>query len=277
MPVQKLTIEGRPFWFTAEPVSREDPMTGELTPTDQYYCTFSTTAPGALIQGEILKNAQGRARLFPGVAEAWAAGEREVKVRLSMPPEAYAVGIPGGNTQQEFDIYVDLLRHSGVTSTDARVADSYGRHWLHVWEQREDAERFARRLRQRTKNRDWEVYDLSPPYSAPAGGGQQQGPLEILVGSQSDGKTYSLHPNSLKRLRSRFPEVHPRPSVFIGSNQYADIEASVESPYEQVAIILTGLSSRQLHELGGYRIVDPLSDLILYRSESVRGQGQTCA
>jgi hypothetical protein len=39
--------------------------------------------------------------------------------------------------------------------------------------------------------------------------------------------------------------------------------------YDQVAIILTGLSSRLLNELGDFRGIDPLTDLALYQSEAV--------
>jgi hypothetical protein len=59
MVVKKETIDGRQFWFTVEHVYREDPDTGEFTPTGQYYCAFSTREPGPLIQGEVLKDDRG--------------------------------------------------------------------------------------------------------------------------------------------------------------------------------------------------------------------------
>jgi hypothetical protein len=37
--------------------------------------------------------------------------------------------------------------------------------------------------------------------------------------------------------------------------------------YDQVAAILTGLSSTQLSELG-YRVVDPLTDLVLFKANA---------
>jgi hypothetical protein len=49
------------------------------------------------------------------------------------------------------------------------------------------------------------------------------------------------------------------------------MKASGASVYDQVAIILTGLSIGQLNELGGYRVVDPLTDLALYQSDTVAG------
>ena len=55
----------------------------------------------------------------------------------------------------------------------------------------------------------------------------RSGPVEILVGRQSDGSSYSLHPNSLKLIRQRFPQIHPRPTVFIGSDTKVDMEANL--------------------------------------------------
>jgi hypothetical protein len=270
MDVKKLTIEGREYWFTVEHVNEEDPDTGEFTPTGQYYCAFSTREPGSMIQGEVLKDDRGRARLFPTPDEALKAGIREVEARLHLPPKAYAVGLPYGNRQRELEAYVKLLEQAGINIDDRnRVEDSFGRKWLHVWNERSEAERFAIRLREVTGNKDWEVYDLSPPRPPTGEQSRRPGPVKILVGRQSDGSTYSLHPNSLKLIRERFPQVRPHPTVFIGSDTQADYEASLGSIYNQVAIILTGLSPRMLNELGGYRVGDPLTDLVLYQSDMV--------
>jgi hypothetical protein len=272
MRVEKRTIGGREFWFTIEHVYKEDPDTGDFTPTGRYYCAFSTSEPGPMIRGEVLKDDRGRARLFPTPEEALAAGIHEVESRLLLPPRAYSVGLPHGPKPEETNAYVRLLRQQGITVDDStRTGNTFGRKWLHVWTDRSEAEHFASRLRQVTGNRDWEVYDLSPPRSLAGGNDGRSGPVEILVGRQADGTTYGLHPNSLKLIRRRFPQVHPRSTVFIGGDARRDMEAGGASVYDQVAIILTGLSIRQLDELGGYRVVDPLSDLALYQSETVAG------
>lgn len=161
MSVSKQAIDGREFWFTAEQVFREVPVTGEYQPSDRYYCAFSVREPGPLIQGEVLKDSRGRARLFDSPEEAIAAGVQEVQARLA--PKAYAVGLPYGNKDAEFVTYVRLLKEQGVDPDKPRMEDSYGRKWLHGWDRREDAERFAVRLRRETHNPDWEVYELGPP------------------------------------------------------------------------------------------------------------------
>ena len=231
---------------------------------------FSTTKPGPLIRGEVLKDDRGRAKLFPTAKEALDAAIQEVKSRLSLPPTAYVVGLPYGTRQKELDAYVQLLKQQGITIDESkRVAESFGRKWPHVWNDRKVAEQFASRLRHVTGNRDWEVYDLSPRSTLAGGSNGQFGPVQILVGRQGDGTSYSLHPNSLKLIRQRFPQVHPRPTVFIGSNPHADIEASVGPIYNQVVRCLTGLRLSQLKEIGGFRVVDPLTNLVLYQSDSV--------
>ena len=72
-----------------------------------------------MIQGEVLKDDRGRAKLFPTAEKALAAGIEEVKSRLQIPPKAYAVGLPYGSKQKEFDAYVKLLQQQGITTMKA--------------------------------------------------------------------------------------------------------------------------------------------------------------
>jgi len=88
-----------------------------------------------------------------------------------------------------------------------------------------------------------------------------------LVGRQSDGITYGLHPNTLKRIHQQFPQVRQTPSVFIGSDTQTNYETSVGPIYDQVAILLTGLPRDKVRELGGYRVVAPITDLVLHEAD----------
>jgi hypothetical protein len=267
MCVEKRNLNGRDFWFTAEQVFEETP-TGGYQPTGGYYCAFSVSEPGPLIQGEVLKDSEGRARLFASPDQAIAAGIREAQARLGLAPKAYAVGLPYGNKDAEFQVYVRLLGERGVDPGKHRVEDSYGRKWIHVWDNRDDAEQFAVVLRKETRNPDWEVYELSPP--RPLGGDVDgQGPIDILVGRQSDGYTYGLHPNSFKLIRKCFPSVHPQPSIFMGRDAQTAYEVTNGARYDQIAVLLTGLSPAKLGELGGYRVVDPVTGLVLHESDTV--------
>jgi hypothetical protein len=261
MTATKRTVEGRDYWFLVEPACSENPDTGALTPIDRFSCSFSDRKPGPTVHGEFLKDENGLAKLFPTPETALEAGVREVQARLHLPGRAFAVGLPRGMTQAEDNAYVDLLRQQGLVPGKPKIEDSFGRHWHQVWESREEAEQFAAQVRQATNSQDWEVYDLSPPRHSADGNGRG-GPVEILVGRRSDGRTYGLHPNSLALIRQRVPEAHARSAVFIGGN-------GQRGPlYDQVGNLLTGLTPSQVKELGGYRIVDPLTDLVLYSSIS---------
>lgn len=217
MLTEKRQVEGRDFWFSIERPFQPDPKTGDLQEAPGYYVAFSAREPSAILQGEIVKDDRNRARLFPSSAAALEAGIKEVKARVKIPATVFAVGLPGGTNQPEFELYTRLLRQEGIDpEAETRVEDSFGRKWLHVWGTREAAERFAARLRRETRNANWEVYVLNPlrPPDGEAVG--SPGPIVILVGRQSDGNTYSLHPTSFKVLRHASPRstlIRPYSSV----------------------------------------------------------------
>lgn len=269
MPTEKRQIEGRDFWFSIERPYQTDPETGDLQEATEYYVAFSVREPSAIIQGEIVKDDRGRARLFPSAAAALEAGITEVQARINIPTKVFGVNLIGGTKQSEFEIFARLLREEGIDpETGSRVEDSFGRKWLHVWDTRDAAERFAARLRKETRNSNWEIYELSP--LRPPGGASDTStdPIAILVGRQSDGNTYGLHPTSFKRLRQSFPQIPVQSSVFIGRGTQEGYGATKGSIYDQVATILTGQSPRQLTDaFGGYRVVDPLSNLTLWESQ----------
>jgi hypothetical protein len=171
---------------------------------------------------------------------------------------AFTVGIPGGTRDDEYEAYVRLLEKSGVNvaETSRVVEPATGMRWLYAWGTRAEADRFALRLREETGKSDWQVYDL--PHAAPSAG--PLGPVVILIGRQSDGLSYMLSPSSKKLIRKKFPGSNIAPGgVFISTATPSDNE-TVQGPiWDQVAIILTGLSLDQLEQLDGYQIYDPLT------------------
>lgn len=269
MPTEKHQVEGRDFWFSIERPYQPDPETGDLKEAPGFYVAFSVREPSAILKGEIVKDDRGRARLFPSPPAALEAGIKEVKARLKIPATVFAVGLPGGTKQQEFEVYARLLREEGIDlDAKPRVEDSFGRKWLHVWDTRQAAERFAARVRRETRNSNWEVYELTPLRAPADNGADCPGPIAILVGRQSDGNTYGLHPNSFRLLRQRFPHTPLRSTVFIGRKTGENDEDPWGSIYDHVATLLTGLSPEKLLDaFGGYRVVDPVSDLTLWEAK----------
>ena len=192
MTVEKRQVAGRDFWFTTERPYTPDPETGDLVEAGGYYVAFSVREPSAFIAGEIVKDDRGRAKLFPTAKEALEGGINEVKARLGAPAKTFAVGLPGGTRDVEFQAYGRLLKDRGIDLDKPRVEDSFGRKWLYVWDNRGDAEKFAAQLRKETRNPNWEVYELVPPTPATQAAAEDSGPIVILVGRQSDGNSYEL-------------------------------------------------------------------------------------
>src|SRR5258707_11685968 len=108
----------------------------------------------------------------------------------------FIVNLPGGIRDFEFSAYVRVLEKDGVDiANERRVFDPQtANHWLYGWTSREDAERFAIRVREESETPDWQVCEL--PGVEPTQG--PLGPIEIMVGEQSDGCAYGLNRTSEK-------------------------------------------------------------------------------
>jgi hypothetical protein len=176
----------------------------------------------------------------------------------------FTVGLPGGTRDYEYEAYIRLLEKEGVdVANTQRVADpATGKRWLYAWDAREAAERFAVRLKEDTGIPDWNVYEL--PGVEPATG--PLGPIVILVGRQSDGYSYSLTPSSKKLIKRLFPQANIAPNLFISTTTQSDFESTHGAIWDQVAIILTGLSEQQARQLGGFQVYDPAKKQILRES-----------
>jgi hypothetical protein len=167
--------------------------------------------------------------------------------------------------------YARLLRQKGVDLARLnRVPEpGTGRRWLYVWSGEADARAFADELKQRTRDNAWEVV----PVDAPASEGPL-GPVEIQVGRQSDGWTFTLHPFSRQMLQDISPNARRVPRVFIATDTQQDFQTTMGTLTDladQVAIILTGVSIDQLREkFGGYRVYDPAAKKELVPSEPVQ-------
>ena len=115
----------------------------------------------------------------------------------------YTVNIPGGTNDHDFEAYKRLLEEAGVDLSAApRIHDpGTSQRWLYVWHDRAFAERFARELQTRTRNKRWEVNELESSL-------EQVGPLaplDIVASISPDGEFFRLTPTSQNRIMTRFP------------------------------------------------------------------------
>lgn len=166
----------------------------------------------------------------------------------------YAVYLPEGMPNYDFEAYLRLLEQAGIDVARApRVRDPVSdAQWLYAWSDAQQAAAFALRLREETEHDGWQVLEF-------ADADQTFGPLgrvEIIINRQGDGCTYSLTPSSWKLISKSFPGSKLTPSVFIATPTPFDLERDHGPIWEQVAKILTGLNAEQIAQVGGYRVIE---------------------
>jgi len=183
----------------------------------------------------------------------------------------FTVTRQGGTKDVEFEAYARLLRQKGIDlSKLQRVPEpKTGRRWLYVWNAEADAQAFADELNKRTRDNAWEVVAVDAPASQ-----GPLGPLEIRVGRQNNGWTFTLHPLSRQMLQEIFPEARRAPSVFIATDARQDYLApmgALANIAEQVVVILAGVSIDEIRDkFGGFRVYDPAAGKELMASEHVQ-------
>jgi hypothetical protein len=186
----------------------------------------------------------------------------------------YTVVLPGGTSNDDFDAYIRIMRQQGVDRghTLRTLEPETGARWLPVWKEEAAAERFAEALRKHSRNKAWRVEMVAPDQVSEG----PLGPLDIVVGCQSDGFVYELDSNSQELVERVFPKARFIPAVMIGTEKKEAFETSQPDVIDRVALILTGLTPEQLQYLGGYRVYAPVGKRILWTAmkRPVNGQGE---
>ncbi len=179
----------------------------------------------------------------------------------------YTVAKRGGTKNGEFEAYARLLRQQGkdlgklprVPEPNANAR----RSWLHVWNDSEDAQAFAKELRKRTGDDAWEVVPVTvQPSEGPLG------PILIQQARRGDGISFSLHILSHWLIRSAFPHAVGVSRVGFEPETWRDfyrVHGGLRTVVRQVAPSLTGLTLEQLETLGYAVIDDEDFETILYQ------------
>ncbi|MBY0522617.1 MAG: hypothetical protein K2R98_04440 [Gemmataceae bacterium] len=153
-----------------------------------------------------------------------------------------------------------------MTKTSRTPEPATANRWLYVWAKREDAERFAKELRKRTKVKSWRVDELAEDLVSEG----PLGPVDIYINCHRSGCTFGLPPNSRKLIQRKFPDARLTPRVSVGHDAADQTEGHMDgSVWDHVALILTGLTREQLEELGGYRVYEPMRDRVLRKPPSL--------
>jgi hypothetical protein len=164
--------------------------------------------------------------------------------------------------RHEFDAYLRLLEQRGIdwTNTPRVPAPGATNQWLRVWDDRPQAEEFCAALQKETRDENWLVRKLSPDVQTSTG---SLIPVIIFRRLHSLGAEFTLDPFSRTLVKRRFPFYPPATSLNLESSMMHEMEQQHSPLFEHVALVLTNRSAKQLSELGGYRIVDPVTDAVI--------------
>jgi hypothetical protein len=170
----------------------------------------------------------------------------------------FTVTKPGGTKDYEFEAYTSLLEEIGVDVADVPRIPEPGTHrrWLYAWQRKEEAEGFARELKLRTRDGSWHVCQFKVEQ-------EDRGPVAPLdiyqanVGGDQE-FMYYLSPASRERIIRAHPHTSLSGSVTISRENLDGIKQQHGDVWwDQLPILLTGLTIDQIVSLGGYRIVLP--------------------
>jgi hypothetical protein len=172
--------------------------------------------------------------------------------------EVFTVMKPVGTKDYEFEAYTRLLEDIGVDVANVPRVPEPGasRRWLYTWRRKEEAEAFARELTLRTRDHSWRVhqFEIAEEARGPVA------PLDVYqVGAaEGQGFMYYLAPASRERVIRAYPHTKLYPSVTISMKDLEGIKQQHgDIWWEQVRILLTGLTKDQVLALGGYRVILP--------------------
>jgi hypothetical protein len=178
--------------------------------------------------------------------------------------KVYTVRKHRPNTDREHQAYVDLLQDIGIDIADVPRTLEPGttNRWLYVWQSKSLAERFARELGARLRDASWFVQELDLPADKPPSERGPIAPLTIFSIPTSEGTEFRLEPTSQERILMHFPNARPAGTVTFPAKVRTDYERQHGSVWDQVIIVLTGISGEAVTRLGGIRIVTPEGKLL---------------
>lgn len=88
----------------------------------------------------------------------------------------------------------------------------------------------------------------------------EEGPLVIYATREFDGFTYALHPDSVARLQSSSSRRALPQRLSVAFDVRAPLDREQGDMLEQIARLLTGLSTTDLQRMGGVEFWDPATE-----------------
>lgn len=90
----------------------------------------------------------------------------------------------------------------------------------------------------------------------------------VNVGRQMQGITFQLDPHTRAMLAARNPAARPVSSVFVAFDTRQAFEQHQGPRWALIVMLLTGLNAKEIAELGGFRLVDPVAEETLFQSKA---------
>jgi hypothetical protein len=170
--------------------------------------------------------------------------------------DVFTVTKPNGTKDFEFEAYTRLLEEIGVDVANVpRVPEpETHRRWLYTWMREQEAEGFARELRLRTRDDSWHVHKFKIEEEARG----PVAPLDIYeVHGEDQAFKYYLAPASRERVIRAYPHTSLYPVTISRQKLDAMKQQFGEMWWDQLCIMITGLSKERVLSLGGYRVILP--------------------
>jgi len=92
--------------------------------------------------------------------------------------------------------------------------------------------------------------------------------IVVEVGKQMNGATFQLSPRTRMMLAKRDLGVTPATSVFVAFDTKKAFEDRLGQMWPQIVVLLTGLTAEEVENLGGFSIVNPADDEVLFQSHA---------
>ena len=90
--------------------------------------------------------------------------------------------------------------------------------------------------------------------------------IVVEIGKQMNGATFQLSPQTRVALAAQTGKQLPASSVFVSYDPRSNSEAKNGPFWSHIVALLTGMSEAQIRKLGGFSVVSPTDNEVLFES-----------
>ena len=90
--------------------------------------------------------------------------------------------------------------------------------------------------------------------------------IVVEIGKQMNGATFQLSPQTRVALAAQTGKQFPASSIFVAYDTKRNSEAMHGPFWSHIVALLTGMSDDQIRKLGGFSVVSPTDNEVLFES-----------